>query len=477
MASVNVHPHIDTVTGSSTTPARFTAEAKQASRLAVRVDGADVKFPAPVAFTFDGTAWSAPPELSELPAACYWDTVLTVGSVRKRRTVQVPTGSTVIDYADLIDVTPDTAEPDDSIAQWSATLQAVTVAAGRVASIQAQILDTEASLQALIGQANQAVAAAQAGIATISSSVADADAAAAAAAAAAGAVAADVAGLAPVATSGAYSDLTGKPDLSTIAAVSSVAGRTGAVSLTKTDVNLGNVDNTADTSKPVSTAQAAADATVLATAVQRANHTGTQAASTVTGLAAVATSGTYSSLTGKPTLGTAAAAATSDFDTVGAATAAQAAAVQRANHTGTQTAATIADFTEAVQDAVAGLLTAGSNLTLTYDDTANTLTVAAADGSGLDAEAVRDAIGVALIGVGNITVTVNDAADTITISTTATVNATDAALRDRSTHTGTQSADTLTDGTTNKAFLATERTKLTGVATSRDRERDRRGAP
>ena len=28
------------------------------------------------------------------------------------------------------------------------------------------------------------------------------------------------------------------------------------------------------------------------------------------------------------------------------------------------------------------------------------------------------------------------------------------------THTGTQSADTLTDGTTNKAFTATERTKL-----------------
>lgn len=35
----------------------------------------------------------------------------------------------------------------------------------------------------------------------------------------------------------------------------------------------------------------------------------------------------------------------------------------------------------------------------------------------------------------------------------------------RSNHTGTQSADTLTDGTTNKAFLATERTKLAGVAT------------
>lgn len=40
-----------------------------------------------------------------------------------------------------------------------------------------------------------------------------------------------------------------------------------------------------------------------------------------------------------------------------------------------------------------------------------------------------------------------------------------AAAVQRANHTGTQSADTLTDGTTNKAFLATERTKLTGVAT------------
>jgi hypothetical protein len=60
---------------------------------------------------------------------------------------------------------------------------------------------------------------------------------------------------------------------------------------------------------------------------------------------------------------------------------------------------------------------------------------------------------------------VNDAADTITISCTATSNSTDAALRDRATHTGTQSSDTLTDGTTSKTFLATERTKLAGVAT------------
>ena len=47
--------------------------------------------------------------------------------------------------------------------------------------------------------------------------------------------------------------------------------------VTKTQVNLGNVDNTSDINKPVSTAQATADTASKA----RANHTGTQLASTI----------------------------------------------------------------------------------------------------------------------------------------------------------------------------------------------------
>lgn len=46
-------------------------------------------------------------------------------------------------------------------------------------------------------------------------------------------------------------------------AVDSVNGQTGAVVLTKADIGLGNVDNTSDVNKPVSTAQAAADTAVL----------------------------------------------------------------------------------------------------------------------------------------------------------------------------------------------------------------------
>jgi len=53
---------------------------------------------------------------------------------------------------------------------------------------------------------------------------------------------------------------------------------TGTVAgVSATMVGLGNVDNTADASKPVSTAQAAADTVSKA----RANHTGTQLAATV----------------------------------------------------------------------------------------------------------------------------------------------------------------------------------------------------
>lgn len=52
----------------------------------------------------------------------------------------------------------------------------------------------------------------------------------------------------------------------------------------------------------------------------------------------------------------------------------------RSTHTGTQAAATISDFSEAVDDRVATLLVAGAGVALTYNDAANTLTVAASGG-------------------------------------------------------------------------------------------------
>lgn len=55
----------------------------------------------------------------------------------------------------------------------------------------------------------------------------------------------------------------------------------------------------------------------------------------------------------------------------------------RANHTGTQSASTISDFSEAVDDRVASLLVAGANITLTYDDVGNALTIASSGGGGV----------------------------------------------------------------------------------------------
>ena len=56
----------------------------------------------------------------------------------------------------------------------------------------------------------------------------------------------------------------------------------------------------------------------------------------------------------------------------------------KASSTHTHTASEVTDFSEAVDDRVSALLTAGSNITLTYNDAANTLTIdASGGGSGL----------------------------------------------------------------------------------------------
>lgn len=56
------------------------------------------------------------------------------------------------------------------------------------------------------------------------------------------------------------------------APVQSVAGKTGAVTVTSADVGLGNVNNTSDANKPISTAaQAALDARIVWVDVVDAN--------------------------------------------------------------------------------------------------------------------------------------------------------------------------------------------------------------
>lgn len=97
---------------------------------------------------------------------------------------------------------------------------------------------------------------------------------------------------------------------------SHIANTSNPHSVTKSQVGLGNVDNTSDINKPVSTAQAAAD------------------------------------------------------------TAVQAFSIQRSNHTGTQLSTTISDFNEAAQDAVGGVLTDSASVDFTYNNVANTISAA-----------------------------------------------------------------------------------------------------
>lgn len=83
--------------------------------------------------------------------------------------------------------------------------------------------------------------------------------------------------------------------LDATAPVTSVNTKTGAVILDKIDIGLGNIDNTSDANKPVSSA----------------TQTALNAKATTASLATVATSGSYTDLTNQPTIPTVSDATTS----------------------------------------------------------------------------------------------------------------------------------------------------------------------
>lgn len=144
-----------------------------------------------------------------------------------------------------------------------------------------------------------------------------------------------------------------------------------------------------------------------------------------------------------------------------------------ANVTGLQSAldakadATAILTLEQLQDAVAAMFQGGThtNVTVTYDDTGAVLNLSAAGGGGgtsMTSEEIQDIVGPFIIQGTGISASYNDAENKLTIALTgetyttaeksklagiaagATVNATDANLRDRSTHTGVQAVSTIT---------------------------------
>ena len=121
---------------------------------------------------------------------------------------------------------------------------------------------------------------------------------------------------------------------------------------------------------------------------------------------------------------------------------------------------------EQVQDAIAAMFQGGTqtNIVVTYDDTAGTISMSASGGGGggLTQEQAEDIVGSLVQAQGTgITVTYDDAANALriglagesfttaeksklaAIAVAATANATDAALRDRTSHTGTQAISTV----------------------------------
>jgi ribosomal protein L25 (general stress protein Ctc) len=77
--------------------------------------------------------------------------------------------------------------------------------------------------------------------------------------------------------------------------------------------------------------------------------------------------------------------------------------LDRTNHTGTQAASTISDFTEAAQDVVGAMVVDGTTIDFTYDDNANTLTAEVINGSIGTTKLADDAVTTAKIADGNVT--------------------------------------------------------------------------
>jgi hypothetical protein len=91
------------------------------------------------------------------------------------------------------------------------------------------------------------------------------------------------------------------------APIASSGGVTPAISISAATTTAAGSMSGADKSKLDSVASGATANATDAQLRDRSTHTGTQSASTITGLAGVATSGAYTDLSGRPTLGTAAA--------------------------------------------------------------------------------------------------------------------------------------------------------------------------
>lgn len=152
----------------------------------------------------------------------------------------------------------------------------------------------------------------------------------------------------------------------------------------------------------------------------------------------------------------------------------------RATHTGTQTASTISDLTEVTQDTVGTMVLAGTNASVSYNDGAGTLTIGV---TGLTSaqisdfvEAAQDAVGVTLTDTSTLDLTYNDGLGTISgavLDSPLLGGQAGSFYLARTNHTGTQAQSTvddlvadLSDIVTNISGLETDLAAETARATT-----------
>lgn len=266
------------------------------------------------------------------------------------------------------------------------------------------------------------------------------------------------------------------------------AGGAGATNLTYTASPTGgtvNSDTGTDASVPLSDGTnaglmapaqhtkldgIAASATANATDAQlrdRATHTGTQSAATITGLATVATTGAYADLTGKPTLGTAAATDASAYATAAQGTDARewsAATVDQAEAEAGAATTRRAWTAQRVRQAISAwwaasagslLKTINGNSLLGSGDltigggggATNLSYTASATGGTVSSDTGTDATLPLSDGTNAGLMAPAQHSKLAGIAAGATANSSDATLLNRANHTGTQAAATISDST------------------------------
>lgn len=107
--------------------------------------------------------------------------------------------------------------------------------------------------------------------------------------------------------------------------------------------------------------------------------------------------------------------------------------LDRANHTGTQSSATISDLQETVEDIIGTKVVGGTNVTISYNDVTGETTINSTGGAGYTNEEAQDAVGAILTNTTSIELIYDDASNVISAQREALTGAITAAKNSNTT--------------------------------------------